>query len=254
MSRTPGTDSPRSLSTEIEAAPKHCRALATERLESSLEIPETPAVVLEKIRREKDDPSNDNNTPSHVCECWSTATEQNLDEEYHGGSTQTIAGASVVVGDTSLEVDRTGSVVRNGPHSEHDIGSVKTNSLQRADRTDPVVNTDDSDGAFFPIAEPSGQILAPITVSALSSPNIGEGGPVMINISNFTTAHILDKGSSPFGVESRCELGPMWLSSVLVGKTQMGGVQIQSYENEVIRAGRLGTLRERKRKRSRMYL
>src|SRR5450755_1766214 len=114
----------------------------------------------------------------------------------------------MIVGDTSLEVDRTGSFVRDGPHSEHDIGSVKTNSLQRADRTDPVVNTDDSDGAFFPIAEPSEQILAPITVSALSSPNMGEDGPVMVNISNFTTAHILDKRSSPFGVEYRCELGP----------------------------------------------
>jgi hypothetical protein len=153
-----------------------------------------------------------------------------------------------------LEVDRTGSFVRDGPHSEHDIGFVKTNSRQRADQTDPVVNTDDSDEAFFPIAEPSGQILAPITVSALSSPNIGEGGPAMVNISNFTTANILDKRSSPFGVAYRCELGSVWLSSVLMGKTQMGGVQIQSYENEVIRAGRLGTSRERKRKRSRMYL
>jgi hypothetical protein len=72
----PSTDSPRSLSTEIEATLKHSRALATERLGSSLEIPEILAVVLERIRREKDDPSNDGNTPFHVCGCWSTATDR----------------------------------------------------------------------------------------------------------------------------------------------------------------------------------
>jgi hypothetical protein len=158
----------------------------------------------------------------------------------------------VVVGDAALEVDRVGSSVRDGPFSEYGAGSMKTDSLQRADQTDPVVDTDDSDGAHLSIDESSGQILAPITVSALSSPDIGEGGPVMVNISNFTTEKILGKRLSPFGVEYRCELGPVWLSLVLIGKTEMGGVQIRSYENGLIRAGRLGTLRERKRKHSQM--
>ena len=81
---------------------------------------------------------------------------------------------------------------------------------------------------------------------------IGENDPVMIDISTFTTTKILDKRSSPFEVKYRCELGPVWLSSVLVKEVPMGGVQIRSYENGLIRVGRLGTLRERKRKHSQM--
>jgi hypothetical protein len=91
--------------------------------------------------------------------------------------------------------------------------SVETRNLQRADQTNPVANTDDSDGAPLSIAESSGQIL----VSALSSPDLDEDGPV-IDISNFTTAKILDKQSSPFGVKSRCELEPLCLPGDLVGK------------------------------------
>jgi hypothetical protein len=127
---------------------------------------------------------------------------------------------------------------------------VKTDSLQSADPSNPVVNN--SEGAHLSIDESSGRILALIMVSALSSSNIGKGRPVAVNISNFTAAKILDKWLRPFGAECRCELGPVTLSSVLVGKMQMGSVQIRSYKNELIRVGRLGTLRERKRKRSRM--
>jgi hypothetical protein len=121
-------------------------------------------------------------------------------------------------------------------------------SLQKADQTNPVANTDDSDRAPLSIAESSGQIL----VSALSSPDRGKDWPVMVDISNFTTAKILDKQSSPFGVKYRCEFEPLWLPGDLVEKVQMGRVHIRSYENEIVRAGRLGTLRGRKRKCSQM--
>jgi hypothetical protein len=47
----------------------------------------------------------------------------------------------------------------------------------------------------------------------------------------------LDKRSSQFGIEYRCELGLVWLSSVLVKEVPMGGVRIRSYENGLIRAG-----------------
>jgi hypothetical protein len=62
----PGTDSPRSLSTEIEAAPKHSRPFATGQFESSLEIPETSVAILERMWHEEDDPSNDGNTHPHA--------------------------------------------------------------------------------------------------------------------------------------------------------------------------------------------
>ena len=62
----PGTDSSRSPSTELEPAPKDSEAPVIERLESSLEIPETPA-ALEMMRHEEDDHGDDGNTLSHLC-------------------------------------------------------------------------------------------------------------------------------------------------------------------------------------------
>jgi hypothetical protein len=58
----------------------------------------------------------------------------------------------------------------------------------------------------------------------------------MVGTYNFTTARILDKRSSPFGVEYRCELELLWLPVDLVKKARIGRVHIRSYENEIIRA------------------
>jgi hypothetical protein len=66
-----------------------------------------------------------------------------------------------------------------------------------------------------------------------------------------TAAEILDKRSSRFGVEYRCEL-KLWLAADLVGKIPTGRVRVRSYEIGLVRADRLGTLRDRKRKRPRM--
>jgi len=76
MRRTPGTDSPRPLLTELEPAPKGSEVFTTKRLESSLEVLETPAVALEKMQREEDGHSDDGNTPSHLCGPRSTATDR----------------------------------------------------------------------------------------------------------------------------------------------------------------------------------
>ena len=158
----------------------------------------------------------------------------------------------MVAGDAVLESNVASSSLRDRPYNEHDTGSVKADDLQGAGRTAPVINTPVFDEAPLSTAESSGQTLASVTVSASSLPDIGEDDPVMIDISCFTTAKILDKRSSPFGVEYRCELEPVWLSSVLVKEIPMGGVRIRSYENGLIRADRLGTLRDRKRKHSQM--
>jgi hypothetical protein len=130
------------------------------------------------------------------------------------------------------------------------MGSVKTDKRQRSNRTEPAVNTSDSNKPPLSIAESSGQSLASATVSSLT--DLGEGDPIMVNISYFTTAKILDRRSSPFGVEYRCELEPLWLPAELVKEVPMGGVRVRSYENGRVRAGRLETLRDRKRKHSQM--
>jgi hypothetical protein len=154
--------------------------------------------------------------------------------------------------DAALEVDAASSSLRDRPHNEHDIGSAETDKLQRANQTEPVVNTSDSDGAPLSIAESFGQTLALTTVSASSLPDLDEGGPAMVDISNFTAAKILDERPSPFGVEYRCELEPLWLAADLVERAKMGRVHIRNYKNGLIQADRLETLRERKRKLSQM--
>ena len=83
---------------------------------------------------------------------------------------------------------------------------------------------------------------------------IGENDPVMVDISTFTTTKILDKRSSPCGVEYRCELEPLWLPADLVKEVQMGCVHVRSYEKGLVRVSRLDTLRKgtQKRKHSQM--
>ena len=53
---------------------------------------------------------------------------------------------------------------------------------------------------------------------------IGENDPVMVDISAFTTTKILDKRSSPSGVEYRWEFEPLWLAADLVEKIKMGRI------------------------------
>jgi hypothetical protein len=74
----------------------------------------------------------------------------------------------------------------------------------------------------------------------------------MVDISSFAVVKILDERLSPSGVEYSCELEPLWLAADLVGKAKMGHAHIRNYKNSLIRANRLGTLRERKRKLSQM--
>jgi hypothetical protein len=64
------TDSVRSPSTEFEPAPKDSMALITQRLEGSPEIPETPVVALENLRREEGDYSDDGIGLFDFCRLW----------------------------------------------------------------------------------------------------------------------------------------------------------------------------------------
>jgi hypothetical protein len=155
----------------------------------------------------------------------------------------------MVAGDDTLEFNVASSFVHDRPYSEHDTGSVETDNLQGAGPIEPVVNIDDSGAAPLSITQSSQQPLAPVTVSTSSLPDVGEDGPAMIDISIFTTAKILDKRSSSFGVEYRCQLEPLWLPADLVKKAQRGRVHIRIHENGLIRAGRLGTLREQTQNR-----
>jgi hypothetical protein len=63
MRCTPARTAPGPPSIELGPAPEDSGAFITKRLGSSLKIPETPAVALEKMRHEEDNLSDDCNTP-----------------------------------------------------------------------------------------------------------------------------------------------------------------------------------------------
>jgi hypothetical protein len=91
-----------------------------------------------------------------------------------------------------------------------------------------------------------------MTVSTLSLADLGEDGPVTVDISKLTTTKILNKRSSPSEVEYKCEFEPLWLPIDSVEKAQMGRLYTRSYEEGLLRVGRLRTLRVRMRKFSQM--
>jgi hypothetical protein len=101
-------------------------------------------------------------------------------------------------------------------------GSVETDNLQRAEQTESIATTNDSDEALLKIAESSEQTLAPITALAPILPDLGEDS------SKFRATKVLDKRTSPSGVEYKCELEPQWLAADSVEKAQMGRVHIRN--------------------------
>lgn len=91
-----------------------------------------------------------------------------------------------------------------------------------------------------------------MTVSASSLPDVGEDGLAIVDISKLITVKVLDKRSSSFGVEYKCDFEPLWLAADLAERAQMGRVHIRDYENGLVRDRRLRTLRVAKRKFSEM--
>jgi hypothetical protein len=85
-----------------------------------------------------------------------------------------------------------------------------------------------------------------MTASVSSLTNLNKDGLMMVDISKLTTVKILNKRSNASGVEYECELEPLWLAADLVEQAQMGRACIRGYENGLVRAGRLLTLRKRK--------
>jgi hypothetical protein len=115
--------------------------------------------------------------------------------------------------DGDLEVDMGSSLVRDRPHNEHGTGSVETGRSQNPDQTGSTVKTGptvDIDEAPLSIVESSEQTLVVMTVLASSLIDLGEDSPATIDISELTTARILNKRSSPSGVEYKCER--LWLT------------------------------------------
>jgi hypothetical protein len=153
----------------------------------------------------------------------------------------------MIAGNSDLEVDLVSSLMRERPYKEHGEDSMETDKSQGANRTGPVV---DNDEVPLSVAGSPEQSLTSAIIAASSSVDLGADRPTTIDISKLTTTKILDKRASPSGVEYKCELQALWLAADLMEKAQTGRVHMRSYENALVRAGRLRTLRARKRKLS----
>jgi len=157
-----------------------------ERPENSPEIPETPTVALESVRRGDndhgdDDHSDDGNTLSRFRGHWSTETDK-LDDGDHNKGTQTVISASMIANGDDSEVDRGSSFIRNRPHNEYDTGSAETDNLPNTDQTDLITSTNSSSEAHLSIARFSEQTLALMTVSASSLSDVGEDRLTIVDI------------------------------------------------------------------------
>jgi hypothetical protein len=129
---------------------------------------------------------------------------------------------------------------------------VEADKLQDIDRTEPIIAASYSDEATTSVAESLDQTVASATISASDLPGLYEAASAIVDISTFTTTKIVNQRAGPSRVEYLCKFEPQWLVADLVEKAKMGRTHIQRYKNELIREERLGTLRDRKRKRAQM--
>jgi hypothetical protein len=202
---------------------KDARAVV-EQCGCSPEIPETPTVALNDVRPKEDGYKEDDNVPVHI-----------------------YGGAARVAGNDVPEDNDNEASSRDSSHNKHDAVSVEVSKMQQTDRSESGMETDN---ASFSVAKYSDETLAPTTFFALSSPDLGESRPAIVDVSIFIIVEILGERSSGSNVKYQIELEPLWLPVDLMEKAQMGRVHIQRYETELVRKRRVDTLRVRKRKLS----
>jgi hypothetical protein len=140
------------------------------------------------------------------------------------------SGAARVAGDGVPEGEASG---RDISYSKHDAGSVEVGKMQQTDRSESSMEIRCLDNASS-IVECSGETLAPTTVFASSSHDLGKSRPAIVNVSIFTIVEILGKQSSGFGVEYRFKLEPLWLLADLVEKSRMRRLHIRRYETRLV--------------------
>jgi hypothetical protein len=205
-----GVDNVEPILTASEPPLEDARAVVEGR-GCSLKIPETPTVAPDDVQPEEGGHKEDDDIP---------------------------------------EGDGSEASSRDTSYSKHNAGSVEVGKMQQTDRSESGIETRCLDNASSSVAECSGETLAPTTVFASSSRDLGESRPAIVDVSTFTIVEILGKRSSGSGVEYQFELEPLCLPADLVVKAQMGRVHIRRYETGLVRKRRVDTLKVRKRKLS----
>jgi hypothetical protein len=101
----------------------------------------------------------DDNIPVHIC-----------------------SGAARVAGDGVPEGEASGC---DTSYSKHDAGSVEVGKMQQTDRCESSMETRCLDNASSSVVECSGETLAPTTVFASSSHDLGKSRPAIVDVSIF---------------------------------------------------------------------
>jgi hypothetical protein len=181
MRHTLAWDNVESILTASEPPLEDAKAVVEER-RCSPEIPETPIVAPDDMQPEEGGHKKDDNIPVHIC-----------------------SGAARVAGDGVPEGEASG---RDTSYSKHDAGSVEVGKMQQTDRSESSMETRCLDNVSSSVVKCSGETLAPTTVFASSSHDLGKSRPAIVDVSIFTIVEILGKQSSGFGVEYQFKLEP----------------------------------------------
>jgi hypothetical protein len=142
----------------VEPPLEDAKAVVEER-RCSPEIPETPIVAPDDMQPEEGGHKKDDNIPVHIC-----------------------SGAARVAGDGVPEGEASG---RDTSYSKHDAGSVEVGKMQQTDRSESSMETRCLDNASSSVVECSGETLAPTTVFASSSHDLGKSRPAIVDVSIF---------------------------------------------------------------------
>jgi len=157
--------------------------------------------------------------------CWSTETDKILGEDGPNGEIRALQGTATIASERVLQVNDAELSIRKTSREERDTGSGKATELQRIDQTNSTLDTSCSEKHPVSIAESSGHTL--VTASAVSTPDLSDNTPAMVDLSNFEATKIMDKRPGPSGVEYKCQFEPRWLAADLVEKVLMGRIRIR---------------------------
>jgi hypothetical protein len=209
----------------------------------SPEIAEIPPSACNSLYGKEDDHGDDGSSP--FCP-EATETKNVLGANDNNPEIQALHGATAIAADCAPHVNDAEPSVPETSHERCDTTSLEA-AEQRTNRTHSAFNTGCSDEFLNSLAEPLGRTSASTTASALSFPTLVDDERAVAGISNIIITKITDERIRSSGIQYKCELEPVWLPINLAKNAQMGPVCIRSYENGLILAQRLGTLRSRKR-------
>lgn len=165
---------------------------------------------------------------------------------------QALYGATAIAADRSPYINNAEPSVPETFYEGRDTAPLEAAERQGTNRTHSAFDIGRSDEFLYFLAESSGRTPASATASALSSSTLVGGKRSIVDMVNIIIIKITDKRIGSSGIQYKCELKPVWVPVNLIENAQIGPVYIRSYENGLIRAERLGTLRSGKRKRSQM--